>query len=105
MSVTVEVDVEDPDERVERFIDIAVRLVEQFADKNDDYGDSAFKTYKEWGLKSFAMRVGDKFRRFKELVRKREEDEEPNVDDESIYDTMEDGASYFIMALIAEEED
>lgn len=91
-------------DRVEEFERIADELSQLFADKNDDYGSSAFKTYQRWGMKSWAIRLEDKLRRIITLIKKQEDGEEIHIKDEALEDTLKDLASYSIMALIAMDE-
>lgn len=72
------------------------KLHEVYVAKNKDYGSSATKTFEEFGLISYAIRISDKLNRLKEFVRCGE----MMVSDESIIDTLLDLANYSIMAVI-----
>lgn len=66
-----------------------------YKDKNADYGDSFGKLYEKFGLKSSIIRLYDKLHRLETLI-----DNEQQVQDESIKDTLRDLANYSIMTLI-----
>ncbi|MED3738080.1 nucleotide modification associated domain-containing protein [Virgibacillus pantothenticus] len=63
--------------------------------KNADYGNSFAESYKEWGITSAVVRMDDKMRRLKQLVKY-----DAKVKSESIEDTLLDLANYSIMALM-----
>ena len=63
--------------------------------KNADYGDSFGKQYAEYGIVSSAIRLEDKFNRFKNLIKN-----QAQVKDETIEDTLLDLANYAIMTLV-----
>lgn len=62
--------------------------------KNHDYGNSFDQTLDEFGLAAAAVRMSDKFNRFKTLSRSTAE-----VNDEKITDTLIDLANYAIMTV------
>lgn len=64
--------------------------------KNEDYGDSFGKSYKEYGLTMSCIRLEDKLNRLKSLNK----NGNAQVKDESIQDTLMDLANYSIMTLI-----
>lgn len=64
--------------------------------KNKDYGDSASKTFEEFGMVAYALRLTDKLNRFKQLTTSGEQ----SVSDESVVDTLLDLANYSLMAII-----
>lgn len=68
------------------------KLRDTYIRKNNDYGDSAHSTYEKYGETAYAVRITDKLNRVKSLVTGKQ-----MVADESIIDTMEDTANYFIM--------
>ena len=75
--------------------DICRQLVDTYNRKNADY-DSAFeKSMDEYGLVSAAIRLSDKLNRFKSLINK-----EAQVKEESILDTLLDGAAYNLMTYL-----
>ena len=63
--------------------------------KNADYGDSFGETFEEYGLVSSAVRLNDKLKRFKRLIK-----QEAQVQDESIKDTLLDIANYAVLTLV-----
>lgn len=66
-----------------------------YAAKNADYGDSFSESCKEFGLTAAAVRIGDKYRRFCNLIQN-----PAKVSDESIRDTLLDLANYAIMTVV-----
>lgn len=64
--------------------------------KNKRYGDSFSKQYQEYGIVCSAIRLEDKFRRFKHLV----QNPQDSGADESKVDTLKDIANYAIMTLM-----
>ena len=77
------------------FEEITTKMLETYKAKNHDYGNSVSKTYKEFGLTSFLVRLSDKLNRLITLNKK-----EALVKEESIEDTLLDMAVYSILALI-----
>lgn len=65
--------------------------------KNQDYGDSFHALFLQEGLAASRIRLGDKYSRFCTLTRKGEE--ERQVKDESIRDTLLDMAGYAILTI------
>lgn len=63
--------------------------------KNHDYGDSVSKTFDEYGLVSFLVRMDDKMNRIKTLNKI----QDTAVREEKIEDTLLDLANYAILAL------
>ena len=68
--------------------------------KNSDYGNSVHRTYEDFGLTSFLVRLSDKLNRAITLSKK-----DALVKDEKIQDTLLDLANYSILALIELEKD
>lgn len=64
--------------------------------KNADYGDSFRESYKEWGAVSAVVRMDDKMRRIKQLIK----NNDPQVTEESLTDSVLDLANYSIMLLM-----
>jgi Nucleotide modification associated domain 1 len=62
--------------------------------KNADYGNSFSESYQEWGIISAVVRMDDKMRRLKQLVK-----HDRQVKAESMEDTLLDMANYAIMTL------
>ena len=83
--------------RVAKFEQITTDMFELYKRKNADYGNSVAKTFDEWGLVSFLVRMEDKLNRVITLTKKTGE---VRVTDEKIEDTLIDLANYSIMALI-----
>ena len=69
---------------------------ETYKAKNKDYGNSFGKQYEEFGLLSSIIRITDKYERLKQLYK----NNEANVKDESIEDTLLDMANYAIMTVM-----
>jgi hypothetical protein len=63
--------------------------------KNADYGNSFVEQYAEYGLLSAVIRLDDKMRRLKQLLKNKAQ-----VRDESIRDTLLDLANYSIMTIM-----
>lgn len=68
---------------------------ETYEKKNNDYGDSFSKSYKEYGMTMSCIRLEDKLNRLKSLIKN-----EQKVMDENIEDTLIDLANYAIMTII-----
>ena len=85
----------EPD-NVARHRKIVMGLNELYARKNADYGDSFHDTYIEEGMAMARIRLSDKLNRFKSLTRNNQQ----QVKDESIRDTLLDLANYAIMTVI-----
>lgn len=86
--------------KVDKHREICERLNKLYAAKNKDYGDSFGEGYKEYGLIMPAIRLEDKFKRFKQLIK-----QEAEVKDETIIDTLMDLANYSIMTIIELENE
>lgn len=86
--------------KVDKHKEICERLNKLYAAKNKDYGDSFGEGYEEYGLIMPAIRLDDKFKRFKQLIK-----QEAEVKDESIIDTLMDLANYSIMTIIELEKE
>ena len=84
--------------RVQRFEEITTAMLDLYKRKNADYGNSVAKTFDEYGLVSFLVRIEDKLNRVATLTKK--SPTEQQVKDEKIEDTLLDLANYSIMALI-----
>lgn len=84
--------------RVQRFEEITTAMLDLYKRKNADYGNSVAKTFDEYGLVSFLVRIEDKLNRVSTLTKK--STTEQQVKDEKIEDTLLDLANYSIMALI-----
>lgn len=84
----------------ELFKNITDTMFNLYKAKNSDYGNSVHRTYEEFGLTSFLVRLSDKLNRAITLSKK-----EALVQDEKIQDTLLDLANYSILALIELEKD
>lgn len=76
------------------FKKITEEMVSLQEKKNRDYGGAFEKSCDEFGITTAAIRLGDKYNRFKSLIRK-----DALVEDESIEDTLIDMAAYAIMTV------
>jgi hypothetical protein len=83
--------------KVDKFKKIVDEMLDLYQRKQSDYGDSAGKTFDEWGLVSFLVRMEDKLNRAATLTKKQGK---ARIADEKIEDTLLDLANYSIMALI-----
>jgi hypothetical protein len=70
-------------------------LASMLRNKNHDYGNSVQEQFDEYGLVSIVMRLDDKLRRLKTLLKKKQK-----VTDESILDTLQDLAGYSVLGSI-----
>ena len=82
--------------KIEIHKNICDSLNDLYKKKNQDYGDSFSKSYKEYGLTMSCIRLEDKLNRLKSLNK----NGNAQVKDESIQDTLMDLANYAIMTLI-----
>ena len=81
--------------REEIYKQITDDMFELWKRKNTDYGSSVTKTYEDFGLVAFLVRMQDKLNRLKTLTK-----QDALVHDEKIEDTLLDLANYAILALI-----
>jgi hypothetical protein len=72
------------------------QLHETYIAKNKDYGGSFDESYKEYGITSSLIRIGDKFNRFKSLVK----NQTAEVKDEKLRDTLLDMANYCLLTVL-----
>jgi len=77
------------------FTNVVDDLADLYSAKNSDYGNAFTESFEEFGLLSFVIRLGDKYRRLKSLMFK----DETKVA-ESVEDTIKDIANYAIMTLM-----
>ena len=77
------------------FKNIIFMMLDIYIKKNADYGDSFSESVFDYGLLAPAIRIGDKYRRFKTLIK-----QEGKVKDEAIEDTLLDLANYAVMTLV-----
>lgn len=71
------------------------KMWDLYSKKNHDYGNSVSKTFDEYGLTSFLVRMDDKMNRIKTLNKI----QDTAVRGEKIEDTLLDLANYAILAL------
>ena len=76
--------------------DLCDMIHDTYVKKNHDYGDSFSRSFEEWGTVSAAVRIEDKFNRFKNLIKNNDN----MVKDESVTDTLLDMANYCIMTVM-----
>jgi len=86
-------------DKILKHAEISAQLTEIYKAKNHDYGDSFGKMFVELGIITALTRIGDKFERLKTLAVNQNQE----VKDESIKDTLSDMANYCIMTLIEME--
>ena len=88
--------------REKMFSEITGQMLETYLQKNADYGNSFEESLDEDGPIAFKVRAGDKWHRIKQLMKK---DQEAQVKDETLEDTIMDLANYCIMFLIWKEKE
>lgn len=88
-------------DKIKRHAELSVYNHEVYLKKNQDYGDSFGKTYKNLGIISAVTRISDKYNRLVSLATK----ENRQVKDESIKDTLLDMANYCLMTVIELEDE
>lgn len=76
---------------------IVDELSKTYEAKNADYGDSVGDTYNKFGDISFLVRISDKYNR---LVSLTNNEQNQQVQDEKLEDTILDMANYCILWLI-----
>lgn len=77
------------------FMKYTDKMKDLYIRKNHDYGDSVSKTFDEYGLTSFLVRMDDKMNRIKTLIKVGD----AAVTGEHIEDTLLDLANYAVLAL------
>jgi hypothetical protein len=80
--------------KIERHQSLCSELREMYICKNDAYGDSFGKTFRELGIISSVTRMNDKMERIKSLVMGAKEN------DEKLEETLRDLANYAIMTIM-----
>ena len=78
---------------------ICKELSDIYKKKNHDYGDSFAILYEKFGMQSTVIRLWDKLLRLETLL-----DQDRQVEDESIEDTLKDLANYCIITLMERGE-
>ena len=86
-------------DKIKRHKEICEQLHDIYKRKNEAYGDSFGKTFKELGIISAVTRIYDKVHRISALTRGAKND----IIDESILDTLKDLSNYGIMTIIEVE--
>lgn len=84
-------------DNVERFKSITAEMAYIYARKNKDYGSAFDISLDEDGLLVAKIRLGDKMKRFTQLIKK---GYEQKVKDESVRDTLIDMANYAVMTVM-----
>ena len=86
------------------FEKITTEMYNLYEIKNKNYGNSFSMQFEEYGLTSVCIRLEDKLNRLKSLNKQfidaKNGIEQPNVDDESIRDTLIDLANYSVLAIM-----
>ena len=78
---------------------ITEEMCDLYTKKNHDYGNSFSDSFRNFGLISAVVRIGDKFNRIASLTKK-----DQLIDDEAIEDTLIDMANYCVMSIIELEK-
>lgn len=76
-------------------IEVIDRLSDIYTRKNADYGNSAHRTFVEFGEVALVIRISDKLSRLERLM----QNETAQVADESILDTIGDAITYLFMLV------
>ena len=87
-------------QKIEEFEALTIYISTLYSRKAHDYGDSFGNQWQKFGILSAVIRMSDKLNRVKTLMQ-----DERQVDDESMRDTLLDLASYAIMSVIELEND
>lgn len=90
----------ESEKNLEIFKSITALMAETYYNKNLDYGSSFDESLDENGLIASSVRIGDKYKRFKQLI-----SNDSLIKDESIRDTLLDMANYCIMTVMWMDED
>lgn len=86
---------EDTNMNVELHQEILDYIHNLYITKNKDYGSSTHDTYTKYGFTSFLVRLEDKLNRARVISQN-----EANVSDEKLEDTLLDLANYAILAVM-----
>ena len=87
------------DLKINKHSTICEELSDIYIKKNHDYGDSFAILYEKFGMQSTVIRLWDKLLRLETLL-----DQDRQVEDESIEDTLKDLANYCIITLMERGE-
>lgn len=96
----IELEVRKVESKEDRHRDLCTQIHDTYIKKNHDYGDSFGKSFQDWGITAAAVRIEDKFNRFKNLAKGAEN----MVADERMEDTLLDMANYCIMTVLELQE-
>ena len=80
---------------VEKHKSLCTEINNLYIKKNHDYSDSYHDSYVEFGNTMIAIRLDDKLKRFKTLIK-----QGALVNDESVRDTLIDLANYALMGVM-----
>ena len=86
--------------KAQRHSEITNELKEIYQSKNADYGDAFGETFQKLGIVSAVTRISDKTNRLMSLTQN-----DRQVEDETLEDTLMDLANYAIMTLIEMESE
>ena len=86
-------------DKIKRHKEICDQLHDMYKRKNEAYGDSFGKTFRELGIISSITRIYDKINRVVALTKGAKND----IIDESLKDTLFDASNYCIMTVIEME--
>lgn len=86
--------------KAQRHSEITSNLKEIYQSKNADYGDAFGETFQKLGIVSAVTRISDKTNRLMSLTQN-----DRQVEDETLEDTLMDLANYAIMTLIEMESE
>ena len=89
---------QQPIDKAALFSQITKKMAETYTAKNHDYGNAFGKSYNEFGIISAVVRMNDKMERIKSLAKMPQE--QMQVKDESLQDTLLDLANYAVMTLV-----
>lgn len=84
-----------PNWQASEFNRITSEMLDLYSRKNTDYGDSFVESLDEDGLLVSKIRMKDKFKRFSQLI-----ENDAQIDDETLEDTLIDLANYTVMTLM-----
>jgi len=90
---------DDPLDPAEPYNRIVAEMREIYLAKNADYGDSFRASWREWGMIAAVVRMDDKMRRLKKLLKA-----DARVP-ETVRDTLLDLANYAIMSAMEVDRD
>lgn len=82
------------------FRDIVEEMAKTYEKKNADYGDSFGISVRKYGLIAALTRISDKFNRIENLIL----NDNAQVKDESLLDSLKDLGCYCVMTIMAIEE-